>query len=99
MKYTPELTEKLKSLHASATPIPSIAEELGVSERSVIAKLSSLGLYKREGYRNKRGEIPIKKAQYVEMYSDLLGVDVELLESLEKVNKHVLKLIYDRLSE
>jgi hypothetical protein len=75
-----------------------LADEFSVPRRSIIAKLSSLGLYKRKGYTDKRGNLPIKKERYVEMIAEALDKDVCLLESLEKVNKSVLKLILEALA-
>lgn len=97
--YTPEITEKLVAQFNAGVSTAALAAELDISERSVIAKLSSLGLYKKKGYVTKRGEVPVKKSEYVEKISVLLGVDVELLESLEKVNKNVLKMIEDALMD
>lgn len=69
-----------------------------VPERSIIAKLSSLGIYKKKGYRTKRGEIPIKKEEYIDRIAALLDVQADFLESLEKVNKGVLALIATKLT-
>lgn len=91
--YTPEVTAKLIEDFKADVPIASLAEELGVPERSVIAKLSSLGLYKRKGYLTKQGEPTIKKEEYIERIAQLLNVAADRLESLEKANKNVLKLI------
>ena len=104
MKYTPELTEKLLALFAtgiSSSKIASSLNDLGasVSERSVIAKLASLGVYKKQRYLTKRGEVPVKKEEYIAKLADLLGVDTEALESLEKVNKNVLAMLEKRLKE
>lgn len=66
-------------------------------ERSVIAKLASLGIYKKKEYRTKRGEVPVPKAEYIEKLAKLLDTDSEFLESLEKVNKSVLALIHAKL--
>lgn len=98
MKYTPELVQKITArMGLGATP-QEIALEFELPERSVIAKLASLGLYKRKEYTNKQGEKPVKKEEYVERIAKLLGKDVELLESLEKVNKNVLKMLEVALS-
>lgn len=70
-----------------------------VPERSVIAKLSSLGVYKKKEYTNKRGAVPVKKEEYIDRIAALLEVNSDILESLEKVNKAVLALIAERLSE
>jgi hypothetical protein len=98
MKYTTELVQKITAdRNLGATP-QEIALKYELPERSVIAKLSSLGLYQRKKYVNKQGDPPIKKEQYVENIANLLGKNVELLESLEKVNKNVLKMLQDALS-
>lgn len=93
MKYDAETTKKLIELHTQGASVEELALQFDVPTRSIIAKLSSLGLYKRKEYTDKRGNPPIKKEQYVENISKLLGVDLEILESLEKVNKNVLKLL------
>lgn len=93
MKYTKELTDKVTEKFNSGVPIADIASELGVPDRSVIAKLSSLGLYKRKGYLTKRGEPPIKKEVYIEKIAELMGVEPDRLDSLEKANKNVLILL------
>lgn len=98
IKYTPELTAQLTELFRSDMTPEDIAEVLGTTKRSVIAKLSSLGLYKKPAYTNKMGETPIKKEEYVDQLCDLLDIDPELGESLGKVNKFILKKLVDRLS-
>ena len=85
--------------YRSQVPVSTIAQQLDLPERSVIAKLSSLGVYQKKTYVNKRGEVPVKKSEHIERIALLLDCDLELLESLEKVNKVVLKLIETRLSD
>ena len=99
MKYTKEITEKLVADYLAEIPVEEIAKELDVQPRSVIAKLSSLGVYKKKEYRTKRGEIPVKKEEYIERIAELLDVSVDILESLEKVNKSVLALLEKTLKE
>jgi len=98
MKYDNDTTLKLIADYKAGVPVSSLSEQLGVPERSVIAKLSSLGVYKRKEYLNKRGEPPVKKEEYVDRIAKLLGTEPEMLESLEKVNKNVLKLLEAALS-
>ena len=98
MKYTAEITENLISSYQSGTPVDDIATQLGVPARSVIAKLSSLGVYERKQYLNKQGKPPTSKAVWINRIADQLGVPAERLESLEKSNKNVLELLCDRLS-
>lgn len=104
MKYNKELTEKLVFLYTSQKlSVPEIAVLLGaeveeiVPERSIIAKLSSLGIYQKKQYLTKRGEIPVRKSEYIEKIAKILEVDVESLESMEKLNKSVLVLLLNNL--
>jgi hypothetical protein len=104
MKYTPELTEQIVDLYKVNTSIEDIVAQLierypEISERSIIAKLSSSGNYKKKVYLTKQGNLPIKKEAYIDMIAKQLEVDATVLESLEKVNKQVLALIYKRLSK
>lgn len=99
MKYTKEITDKMMADYANEVSVDDIAAELDVPVRSVIAKLSSLGVYKKKQYMNKRGEVPIKKEEYIERIGALLDVNLDLLESLEKVNKNVLILLEAALKE
>ena len=99
MKYDPVTTKKLVDEYALGTPVEELALQLGVPLRSIIAKLSSMGLYKRKEYTDKRGLPPVKKEIYVENIAKVLGVNLEILESLEKVNKNVLKLLLEALSD
>lgn len=99
MKYTKEMTDQLLQEYQEGVSVAELSEKLNVPERSVIAKLSALGVYKKKEYRNKRGELPIKKEEYITRIADLLNVSVDILESLEKANKNVLKLIEDALKK
>lgn len=98
MKYDQNLVQKITADRNLGASPQEIALKYQLPERSVIAKLSSLGLYKRKAYVNKQGNPPVKKEEYVERIANLLGKDVELLESLEKVNKNVLKMLEEALS-
>ena len=97
MKYTKELTDRIVSDYKAGIEVENIAKTLGVPDRSIIAKLSSLGVYQKKTYLNKRGEVPVKKYQMIEELAEILGVPSDQLESLEKVNKSVLILLKQRL--
>ena len=110
MKYTKEITDLLLKLYATKKLGPKqLALELGAEmrktdptaqdppERSIIAKLSTLGVYEKKKYLTKQGEPPVRKSEYIEKIAKVLEVDVEMLESLEKVTKNVLILILDNL--
>lgn len=97
MKYDKETTDKLIADYTNKVPVEDIARELDVPTRSVIAKLSSIGIYEKKKYLTKRGEIPVKKEEYITRISKLLDVNQDILESLEKVNKNVLVLLVKAL--
>lgn len=99
LKYTKEITDQLIADYVANIPVEEIAAKLDVQPRSVIAKLSSLGVYKKKEYRTKRGEIPVKKEEYITRIAELLNVQLDTLESLEKVNKSVLALLEKTLME
>jgi hypothetical protein len=98
MKYTKEITDRLVQRYREGVPVDVLAQELQVPTRSIIAKLSSLEVYQKKQYLNKRGEVPVKKSEYIERIALLLNMNLELLESLEKVNKGVLEVIERELS-
>jgi hypothetical protein len=98
MRYTQEITDRMVTQYKSQVPVQQIATELDVPERSIIAKLSSLGVYTKKPYLNKRGETPVKKSEQIAKLAELLCVDESQLESLEKVNKTVLELLATNLT-
>jgi predicted house-cleaning noncanonical NTP pyrophosphatase (MazG superfamily) len=99
MKYTAEITEQLVKSYLEGSTVEKLASQLSVPSRSIIAKLSSLGVYQKKTYLTKQGEEPVKKSEYIERIAELLEVNLELLESLEKTNKNILKLIAERLPD
>jgi len=100
VKYTQEITKKLlKDYVELQIPVEVIAEELKVQKRSVIAKLSDLGVYKRAPYLDKTGKKPIRKSEYIASIALTLNCSVDELDSLEKVNKRILEILDKRLKE
>lgn len=97
MKYTKEIVEQLVLDYKQGKSVESLAQGLEVPPRSVIAKLSSLGIYQRKQYTNKLGKAPRKKSEIIESLAKLLQVDLELCESLEKTNKLLLEAIERKL--
>ena len=81
MKYTPELTQQLLDAYRSGQTPEALSAMFTIQEgeevpvRSIIAKLSSLGVYKKKEYLTKRGELPIKKEEYIERIAVLLDVN------------------------
>jgi transposase-like protein len=98
MRYTQEITDRMVAQYKQQVPVATIAQQLEVPERSIIAKLSSLGVYHKKPYLNKRGEPPVKKSEQISRLAQMLEVDESQLESLEKVNKTVLTLLEQNLT-
>jgi hypothetical protein len=90
--YSPENIPNLLELINQLGP-QKAAEQLNTSRHSLVAKLSSLGHYKRKPYTNKRGELPKSKDDLVDEIAILCGQDPQLFESLGKANKSVLETI------
>jgi len=99
MKYTPELTDRISKEYQEGKPVKQLAEELGVPERSIIAKLSALGIYQKKQYLNKRGEVPVTKQVYIDRIASMLDINAELLDSMEKVTKNALILLDKQIAE
>jgi hypothetical protein len=90
INYTDEETEVLKKEYTENPcdeTIASLAETLGKSNRSIISKLSKMGIYKAKTYLSKNGERPVKKEELVAKLAQALNEEVESLPGLEKVNK------------
>lgn len=98
MKYTPELTESILKDYANNMTVLELHQKYDIPKRSLITKLGNLGVYKPKEYRNKQGEVPIKKSAYIERIAVLLDVAPERLDSLEKSNKWILSLLCDKLT-
>ena len=98
-KYTQEITDRVVQDYRNKIPVEKIAAELRVPARSVIAKLSSLGVYERKPYLNKRGEVPQPKHLLIEQLAARLDCPPELLDSLEKCTKVVLQRLLAALAD
>ena len=105
VNYTPEQTAMLKDAYESVDSqeqreavVAHYAEEFGKAPQSIRAKLVSEGVYVAKAYKTKKGEKPESKAAIVAGIANLLGVDQERVESLEKANKATLSLIRGTLA-
>lgn len=98
MNYTQEITQDIVNRYKNSEPVEDIAQLYKVPKRSIIAKLSQLGVYSKKVYLSKTGEVPIKKEQLVEQIATLCGEDLEKMESLEKCNKRVLQTLIHHLT-
>ena len=98
VNYTPEQTAKMVSDYKDGIAVESIAETLGKTVRSVVAKLSREGVYVAKSYTTKSGEAVVKK----DMVADSIGLILRLTEaeteSLTKANKTALAKIFAALA-
>lgn len=101
MKYTNALLEELKNKYLADPKLENVdklSKEYNIPRRSLISKLSAAGIYQKKVYVTKEGTKPIKKEFYIEEISELLDIDMVLLESLEKCTKQSLKLLVDGIN-
>jgi len=98
LNYTPEQTLKMVSDYQAGTTVESIAESLGKSVRSVVAKLSREKVYVAKTYATKTGEPVVKKDQHADAIAAVLGLTEAETESLTKANKTALAKIFAALA-
>lgn len=92
--YTPEQTQLIVEQYRSGTPVEQIAQALGKSTRSIVAKLSREGVYVA---KTKQAQPRVRKSELVERIAQSVGVPSELFESLEKANHEVLEQLANKL--
>jgi hypothetical protein len=99
VNYTAEQTASVVEAYNAGKTVEIIAEMLGKSTRSIVAKLSREGVYKKKEYVTKNGEKAIKKDSLADEIGMLLQMNEADIESLTKANKSALKLILDIVKE
>ena len=77
--------------------VENLAEELDKSIKSIIGKLSREGVYRKQVYTTKTGEVPITKEQLILGLAELFEVDSSKLMGLEKAPKQVIKFLHDTI--
>ena len=87
------LTEEYQ-LEPTRETVDSLATQLNKTPRSIIAKLSALGVYQKAERITKRGEPVIMKAELVSKVQNAIGRD---LPSLTKMTKVDLQFMIDAL--
>lgn len=95
VNYTPEQTAKMVADYTNGVTVDQIAETLGKSVRSIVAKLSREGVYKKKTYTTKTGEAVVKKDAWADYIGEALGLTEADTESLTKANKTALAKIAD----
>ena len=99
VNYTPEQTAQMVLDYSMGVSVETIAQNLGKTVRSVIAKLSREGVYKAKEYTTKNGEPSVKKDQHADAIGRILNLTEPETESLTKANKSALRKIFDALAQ
>jgi len=98
VSYTEELTQLIIDEYTadpSRATVDRLAEEHGKSARSIIAKLSSAGVYQAPPRMSKTGEAIVRKEDLAAEIGEWFGIEVP---TLAKAGKLELKKLYDALS-
>ena len=90
VNYTPEQTSAMLNDYAAGVSVETIAAAVGKSVRSVVAKLSREGVYKKKEYVTKNGEAVVKKDALADKMAEVFGLTEAETESLTKANKTAL---------
>lgn len=95
LNYTPEQTAKMVADYQDGVSVEMLAQEMGKTVRSIVAKLSREKVYQAKAYVSKTGEAPIKKDVHADFIGEALGLTEADTESLTKANKVALAKIVD----
>jgi hypothetical protein len=95
VNYTAEQTARMVADYQAGMTVDAIAETLGKTVRSVVAKLSREKVYQAKAYKTKSGDTPIKKDVHADFIGEMLGLTEADTESLTKANKVALAKIAD----
>ena len=94
--YTPEQSvEIIEAYKINPTPetVEAMAVKFGKTVKSVIAKLSREGVYKKKEYKTKNGDSPVSKESLADQIGMLLNMNEADISSLTKANKTALNII------
>jgi len=84
-----EITTKYSADPVRAT-VDALADKFGKSPRSIIAKLSALGIYQKAERVTKRGEPVVKKEFFVNAVNERLGRELPSVGKMTKVDLEAL---------
>jgi len=98
VNYTPEQTLKMVSDYQNGVSVETIADNLGKTVRSVVAKLSREKVYIAKEYKTKTGEAVVKKDAHADAIGAILKMPENDIESLTKANKNALRVIFEALA-
>ena len=104
VNYTDEMVARLHEVYdvnadeaTRDAQVKALAEELSKSAPSIRAKLTREGIYVPKA-KVEKGKAGVSKAALVGSIAKALGVDEEVIESLEKANKTALRRVLEGVS-
>lgn len=100
VNYTAEQTAAMVQQYTAAPTaetVASMAEAMGKSVRSIVAKLTREGVYKKKEYTTKKGEAPVTKEELASKLAELCGLSEAEADSMAKANKTGLQKIIAKL--
>tara|TARA_B000000609_G_C24082375_1_gene298175 strand:+ start:367 stop:687 length:321 start_codon:yes stop_codon:yes gene_type:complete len=89
-----ELTAQYTANPVRAT-VDALADKFDKSPRSIIAKLSALGIYQKAERVTKRGEPVVKKEFFVNAVNERLGRELPSVAKMTKVDLQALLELLD----
>lgn len=92
--YTPEQTVELVQAYQSGKTVEQLAEALGKSVRSVVAKLSREGVY--QARQKTKAATRVTKADMTSMLEAKFGMEPGSLDSLQKASHEALEALVAR---
>lgn len=98
VNYTTEQTIAMVTDYQAGVTVETIAQNLGKSVRSVVAKLSREKVYQAKTYVSKTGEPVVKKDAVADAIGAVLMLTESEIESLTKANKTALAKIFAALA-
>ena len=98
VNYTAEQTAQMVADYSAGVSVETIAQNLGKTVRSVVAKLSREKVYVAKTYVTKNGEPVVKKDAHADAIGAILRLPENDVESLTKANKSALKAIFEALA-
>lgn len=96
--YTAEQSAAIVAAYVAGSTVETLASEFGKSVRSITAKLSREGVYKKKEYKTKTGEAVVKKDAHADAIGAILKLSENEIESLVKANKTALEKIFSALA-
>ncbi len=97
VNYTPEQTAALKAAYVAdptRATVDAFAAQFGKTVKSIVAKLSKEGVYKKAEYVSKTGEKPVKKDDTADAIGKVIGLSENDTSSLAKANKTALVKVF-----